>query len=267
MPLSDYDQRRGHFEIERPLADQIRNAKSKQDRRPLYQIVYGEYRAQLAAHPELVRRDAQPSHVAMQSALVRPFLRPWSTFVELGAGDGSVAACLAPGVSRSIAFDVTAAIAVSGPPGYEFREFDGFDLGLEPASVDVVFSNDLVEHLHRDDTLDQMRAVHEVLRDGGRYICVTPNRLWGPHDVSRYFADTPQGFHLCEYTAGELAGTLRAAGFAHVQVLLSWRGRHLTPLIPSALATAVERPFSLLPRRLRLRIGGPLAAIKVVATK
>ncbi len=264
--MEDRDALRAHFEIERPLADRLRNAPSRLERRALYGPVYSEYRAQIAAHPAIERRDAQPSSVPMQAALVRPLLTRASVFVELGAGEGALSARLAPDVERAIAYDVTDAISVSGPPGYEFRVFDGFELGLEPGSVDLVFSNDVVEHLHPDDAVDQMRAVGAALKPGGRYLCVTPNRLAGPHDVSGAFSDSPQGFHLREYTATELGQALRAAGFARVRIFLSVGGRHLTPPLPLALITPIELALERIPRARRRRLAHLLAAVKVIGT-
>ncbi len=258
---------RAYFDVERPLADRLRGAGSKAERRALYGPVYAAYREQISALPTSEHADTREASIASQEALVRPFLKASWTFVELGAGDGAVAARLAPSVRHAIAFDVTDAIAVSGPPGFEFRVFDGFELGLPPESVDFVFSNDLVEHLHPDDASDQMRAVRDVLKPGGKYLCVTPNRLWGPHDVSRSFAESPQGFHLREYTAVELAAALREAGFRRVDIFLSWKGRRFSPLLPVAAVVPVELLFAALPRRLRLRGGVLLAAFKVIATR
>ncbi|MEO1366456.1 MAG: hypothetical protein AAFX50_04730, partial [Acidobacteriota bacterium] len=37
--------------------------------------------------------------------------------------------------------------------------------------------------------------------------------LLGPHDISAYFADEPLGFHLREYSHGDLHREARRAGF------------------------------------------------------
>ena len=38
----------------------------------------------------------------------------------------------------------------------------------------------------------------------GVYICITPNRVSGPHDVSRGFDEVATGFHMHEYTGREI---------------------------------------------------------------
>jgi hypothetical protein len=43
--------------------------------------------------------------------------------------------------------------------------------------------------------------------------------LTGPHDVSAVYDDEPRGFHLREYTYGDLAVLFMEAGFRRVRVL------------------------------------------------
>jgi hypothetical protein len=101
----------------------------------------------------------------------------------------------------------------------------------------------LMEHLHPDDAMEQLRSIADALRPGGRYICITPNRLTGPHDISAGFDDEARGFHLREYTYRELACAFRRAGFRRVRVVESMHGR--------ALARLVTRLASVSPRAAR----------------
>lgn len=263
---------RQHFEIERKLANQLRDAPSKDERRRLYGEVYRQRSELIPSHP-LVQQAADEEfrsrYVEPQVRLLLSFVDPRTRFCEVGAGDGAVAKALAPRVASSVALDVTDALALPADEsvGFEFRVFDGFDLGLPPGSIDLVYSNDVVEHLHPDDMLDHAREVREVLRPGGMYVCVTPNRLSGPHDVSRHFAESPQGFHLREYSVTELAAALRQSGFSRVKVFLAFHGRRLTPLLPAALARPLEAAIEAMPRRLGRRLARVLAALKVAAVR
>jgi SAM-dependent methyltransferase len=263
---------REHFEIERRLADRLRDAPTKDERRLLYGEVYRQ-RSELIPHHPLVLRSSddvvQMEAARNQVRLLKPFVDRNSRFCELGAGDAAVARAIAPHVRSSLALDVTDALAPRSDPsiGFEFRVFDGFDLEVEADSLDLVYSNDVAEHLHADDLLDQTRAVLRALRTGGRYVCVTPNRLSGPHDVSRHFSDEPLGFHLHEYTATELGGLFMGAGFARVRFVLSLRGMRFSPLLPVAGMRPFEGVLERLPRSLRHSLGRALAAVKVVAIK
>ena len=62
-----------------------------------------------------------------------------------------------------------------------------------------------MEHLHPDDALEQLQNIYSALVPGGIYLCITPNRLSGPQDVSRDFDMVATGFHLKEYTISELS--------------------------------------------------------------
>jgi SAM-dependent methyltransferase len=263
---------REHYDIERELSDRLRNAGSRDERRRLYGEVYRELHERIAHHPLVMQADdtnAQAAAIAPQVRLLRDFVNRDTMFCEIGAGDAAVARALALTVRSSIAFDVTDAyLRGPNPDGrFEFRVFDGFNPGLPPASVDVTYSRDLVEHLHPDDMLEQTAAVLQMLKPGGMYICVTPNRLSGPHDVSRHFDEEPTGFHLREYTVGELATAMRAIGFSDVRALISIGGRRLSPLLPPWVVTPVEALVARLPRRARRQIGQLLAAVKVVGIR
>jgi len=260
------------YYIERELADRLRGARSRDERRVLYGQVYREFNERVR-HYDLAIQAADPviqaAAIAPQVRLLRGFVSRQSVYCEIGAGDGAVARALAPMVSSSLAIDVTDALLRGPNPdaNFRFRVFDGFDPALPPQSVDVAYSRDLVEHLQPDDMLEQTVAVARMLKAGGIYVCVTPNRLSGPHDVSRDFDDIPRGLHLKEYTATEVAQTLRKAGFGDVRVLISVGGWRLAPLLPMWTVTPLEGFLSRLPRWARRRIARLLAAVKVVGIR
>lgn len=270
--MQTQDELREHFEIERELADRLRDAPSRQERRALYAEVYRLRSTLIPHHPLVVRAGdpgAQDAAALHHVKLLRHFVGSTTVFCELGAGDAAVSRMIAKMVRRAVALDVTNALAPKdgGGDGFEFRTFDGFDLGIDPGTVDVAYSNDVVEHLHPDDMLDHCRAVVEVLRPEGIYLCITPNRISGPHDISRHFSDVPLGFHLREYSVGDLKDAFLEAGFARVKIVLSWGGRRLSPLLPAATIAPLEKTLEALPRSLRIPLGRPLPAVKVVAIK
>ncbi len=264
-------QRREHFEIERELAAKLRSAASRDERRRLYSQVYRERSERISHHP-LVRQASDPharaAAVMPQVRLLKPFLDRDRLFVEVGAGDGAVARAVAPYVKRAVALDVTDALFCGdASDALELRVFDGFDLGVPAGSIDVIYSNDVVEHLHEEDMLEQTSSIRRALTSGGIYVCVTPNRLSGPHDISRHFSDKAEGFHLREYTVTELAGAFRAVGFRRVRVFLSKSGYHLTPKIPAHGVQGLETCFQQLPASLCRSASRTLGSVKVVAVR
>ena len=147
---------------------------------------------------------------------------------------------------------------------------DGVSIPVEPGSVDVAFSHQLMEHLHPDDAREQLTNVHRALRAGGRYVCLTPNRHTGPHDVSAYFDDEPTGLHLREYTMSELGSLFRDVGFTRRRVLVGGKGRYAA--VPTWLVPPFEGLLGALPRRFArpLRRSSPLRllmGVGIVAAK
>ena len=257
------DSRRRHYEVEKELAARLRDA-PPDARRALYREVYDELFRRVPDHPQLLRRDnaaVRAAEVERQLRVLRPFLRPESTFLEVGAGDCSLAFAVAAHVRRVVAVDVSSAIVAGAepPPNAEVLLSDGTSIPVEHGSVDVAYSHQLMEHLHPDDAAEQARNVRAALAPEGVYLCLTPNRLSGPHDVSAGFDDVATGFHLREYTTRELAELLREAGFTRVRALVRARGV-VTDAVPAAAVAAVERGLERLPRARaqRLAAGFPL---------
>jgi SAM-dependent methyltransferase len=111
-----------------------------------------------------------------------------------------------------------------------------------------------MEHLHVDDVADQLRNILAALAPGGIYICVTPNRLNGPHDVSRYFDKVATGFHLKEYSTGELDKLFREVGFSKTTAHAEIRGAGFA--IPVPVIVFVESILDRLPRSLSSALAG-----------
>lgn len=244
---------RHHYRVERELADRLRSS-TPEDRVTLYNEVYDELFAQVVDHPQLregtdrAGRDAVVSRYARQ---LRPMVPPGSTLLEVGAGDCALSLKMAPHVRRVIATDVSADIAslAGSAENFEFRVVDGRTFPVEDGSIDVAYSNQLLEHLHPDDAREQTANVLATLAPGGRYVCLTPHPLSGPHDVSVHFTAEPTGFHLREYRTRDLVELFRAAGFGSVKVP-AHLGR-FQAVLPAAPFLLVERLVALLPVRLR----------------
>ena len=187
-----------------------------------------------------------------QVAFLRRYLSPDATYVEIGCGDAAVTRAVAPYTREAVGVDVTPALvsADAAPPNFRFVRPDGVDLALPAGGADVVYSNQLVEHLHPDDMPGHLAEVHRILKPGGIYICSTPNRITRPHDISGYFGYHPTGFHLREYDHGTLSAQFRAAGFRNVRGLFGLKGVHGT--VPVAPVRVIESILHALPRRLRI---------------
>ena len=257
------DDLRHNFELERGLAARLKAA-SASERRFLYSAVYDEYFRQ-ARNVGHTIDDAR--EIARQVRLATRFLPKDGRYLEIGAGTCRVAAQIARSAQVVYAVEVSAEV-IPADAGVEVVISDGVTIPVPSKSVDLVFSNQLMEHLHPDDASEQVRNICTALVDGGRYVCITPNRLTGPHDASKHFTDIAMGFHLHEYTFGELRTLLLSSGFQDVYVCLALGGEVLA-VLPGSFYAAVERLLARLPRRVR-RKGlvrkmldpGPVVAIR-----
>jgi SAM-dependent methyltransferase len=182
-------------------------------------------------------------------------VRPETTLLEIGPGDCALSIALAAQLRQVYGLDVSEEITrrLSLPSNFQLILSDGTSVPLPPDSVDVAYSNQLMEHLHPDDALEQLEGIWRALRPGGVYICLTPNRLSGPHDISEHFDSVATGFHLKEYTIGELSQLFRKVGFRKVQTLLGRRG--VCVPAPVAPVVAGEALLGLLPARPRRALG------------
>lgn len=240
---------REHYEIEKRLARRLMRA-DRVARRSLYTALYDELFERVPDHPQILEREdsgLEQRRVHGSVRFVAPLLRNGGTYLELGAGVGTVARQIAAVADKVYALDVSPSImsAESLPPNMRFVLSDGTSVPVPPESIDVAFSNQLMEHLHPDDALEQLANVYRAIRPGGMYFCITPNRLSGPHDVSRYFDTEASGFHLKEYTYAELAALFRQAGFRRFCAIVGYRGYRIRCALRRA--ERLERMVAALP--------------------
>ena len=236
---------RSHYLAEKDLANQLRLS-MPEERGALYLTVYEELFRRVPNHPILfrtVKPEQKESAIRWQLQFLQRFLKPSHSFVEIGAGDCTLALAVAKRVKQVYAVDVSAKLTESiiPPKNFELRVSDGCSVDVPDNSVDVAYSNQLMEHLHPDDALRQVREVYRALKPGGVYVCVTPNRLGGPYDISRYFDTVATGLHLKEYTVTECSAPL-SLRWVCTGPILCWRPGSL--FRPSARGDARLRVYA-----------------------
>jgi len=257
---------RAHYLVERELADRIRRAKGPEERRHIFSTMYDELFERVPDHPRLIsdhdRMERRARDLERNLAQLRPYLSEDCSFLEIGAGDCALSVQVASRVRHVYAVDISDQTQGRAlPSNCELVISDGRSIPVPEGSVDVAFSDQLMEHLHPDDAMEQLRGIRDCLRPGGTYVCVTPNRLYGPTDVSGYFDDVARGFHLREYSLREIRRLFTTSGFGHLDVYVGARG-WFARCPPRPLET-VETVLERLPSRMRRRFAGtrPLRAL------
>ena len=231
---------RAHYQLERQLARRLLAA-SKSERADVYSAVYAELFSSLADHPQrTIDRTSQGEQIRLELDLLRSFLSPHAHFLELGCGDARLSYAAAAMVKLASGVDVTEELIdrTHAPKNFRFVRTIGTDIDLPSDCVDVAYSNQLMEHLHPDDAQDQLAEIVRVLRPGGLYWCRTPNRVTGPHDVSRYFDYAATGFHLHEYDFRSMRRLFTRTGFRRVRFYMTVRG--VKTRFPYRLAATAE---------------------------
>jgi len=268
------DQLARAYAIEKELSLRLRHA-DKEERKKAYTAAYDEWNARVLNDPHLSPRNdisCGADAVIEQKKMLMRFLKPEITLLEVGPGDCTLAAEIAQYVHKVYAVDVSRRAAEGSvlPANVNFMISDGCSIPLPRASIDLAYSNQLLEHLHPEDAYEQLCNIYEALTPGGRYLCVTPNRLCGPHDISGYFDEVASGFHIREYTVDEAVKIFKKAGFSKCRLLLGAKGFYLS--FPTLPVRWIESVLDKLPHALSRKISSSLPftlllGIKLVARK
>jgi SAM-dependent methyltransferase len=255
--LRSEDQLREHYRIERELANRLREA-SRAERRTLYTLVYEELLQRVPHHPRrTTARDAAFfAHRKREADWLLRFLERFislrTRFLEVGAGDCALALRVSDLAEHVVAVDVCDQACGERPCNFELALSDGCSIPVRDGSIDVAFSNQMMEHLHPDDAREQLVNIFRSLAPGGTYVCITPNRLYGPRDVSGYFDEIATGLHLREYSAREVREMLLAVGFERVDFYLGGRGWYVR--CPGWIVAGVEMALEALPAGVRKQV-------------
>lgn len=272
-----FNQIEEHYIIEKALAGKLLNS-TKEDRQYLYTSLYDELYRRVPHHSQLTRKSSPEITawiVAQRMQLLERFLSPQKTYLEIGVGDCSLAIEVAKYVKKVYALDVSTEITkqVIFPSNVDFVISDGCSIPVRENSVDIAYSHQLMEHLHPDDAVEQLQNIYKALAPNGIYICITPNRLSGPHDISRYFDEVATGFHLKEYTIAELYELFRRVGFSKISWVKNNGKMHMEiPLNQSTnfLIKIAEKILDRLPYSLKKKIANtPLLfrGMTIIGTK
>jgi SAM-dependent methyltransferase len=228
-PDRTIEQLENHFRVESAIAARLKQA-NRGERVRIYRTMYDDLFSKVPDHPRLVRRRDAARTAAVNLVklrLLRRFLDNATVAVELGAGDCrfSYELCRRTGFVYGVDISDQRSAFDDVPENFEHVVYDGYDLPLAKNSVDIFFSDQLIEHLHPEDLALHFQLVLGILKDGGVYVFRTPHRFSGPHDISMYFRDEACGFHLKEWTYRELLPIVRGIGYRSMRGYRGIKGR------------------------------------------
>ena len=157
---------------------------------------------------------------ARRLELLRPYLKPGMSVLEIGAATGFLLDAIRPIVGDEL---------VGIEPGDDFREFAAGELGLEMHAerdavagrqFDLMLSYYVVEHLR--DPVGELSVWLERLKPGGLLAIEVPNvddalvKYWQVEAFDRFYW---QKAHYFNYSHETLAMVLKMAGFDSVETI------------------------------------------------
>lgn len=213
-----FEQIKNHYQVEKSIALKLKSA-SREERRALYPHIYDELFKKVPDHPRLRRIEDSEEITALNRKkleMAKKYLNESVIFVEFAPGDCHFASYVTQFVKYVYAIDISdqRSPAFKTPDNFRLVLYDGYDLDLKENSADVVFSDQLIEHLHPEDVEFHFELIKRILRDKGVYIFRTPHAFFGPHDISKYFSEEPEGFHLKEWTYSEIGQILKRVNYS-----------------------------------------------------
>ncbi len=249
-----YEQLLNHYLVEKELAERLK-ASNRENRKVIYSTMYEELFQKVPDHPRLTCRSSSDESAFWNNVkylLVKKHINNNTVFLEFAPGDCQFAYKMAKIVREVLAVDILDQRSHKElvPDNFKLVVYDGFNLPeIGSGSVDIVFSFQLIEHLHPEDTGNHFELVHRILKPGGKYIFQTPHALSGPYDISKYFSDVAEGFHLKEWTYREIKSLVLKSGFSSFIPRLSTAGIDIK--MPFIYFSVIEKIIEQYPGRYR----------------
>lgn len=205
--------------------------------------------------------------------LIKKIIGRNKSVIDIGCGTGLLVRSLAASQAKVVGVDICSSLIETATANASHLNNTQFlctsieEAPFAPQSFDAACSIAVLEHLHPGALGHHVSRIYSLLRPGGIFIIQTPNRLDGPHDVSRHFVPLgrpAEGLHLREYTKRELVTILKTAGFrdfrctmwpARLYERLPWNPSTRTGFIVSLICeTVIEHLCPILLRPLAVHV-------------
>ena len=210
------------FEVEKEFHFKILDETNSEKRKKLYTEVYNTVHS-------LYGKAKLPSKRNPKINLVNKFGNAFDgrSIIDVGCGNGDLLRAIRETgrPKRLVGIDGSEYVLSNSDPNIDFVKSDIIDFNLED-KFDIVFSDNVIEHIAPTDLESHLTSITRVLKHGGKLIILMPNRLFGPSDVTRIFDYTytnkipAQGTHINETTYTEMIELLEKRGFNNFKTIL-----------------------------------------------
>jgi SAM-dependent methyltransferase len=165
MDKKTQEQLREAYLFKKRLADKL---KTSTDRKSLYQEVYEEYYNNFPDHPFV--ENTLPAEVSesasSQMRVLKKFLNKETDFAELGSGTGAVSLQVAQYVNSVTLIDISDIPTKNKdfPDNARLIISNGINIPDDVKNIDLMYSSQLMEHLHEDDAKEQLTDIWRSLK-------------------------------------------------------------------------------------------------------
>lgn len=214
------------FKIEQHYHTLILQETVPEKRRRLYREMYN------LVHPLYDKVSAATSGRNPFCRVVQLFSRELNgkSILDVGCGTGAFLKCVDDTLphGRLVGIDTSLSVLPEDTHGVQFIESDVIDFEVD-SLFDVVFSHHVLEHIAPADAAAHLCSIKKALAPGGCFIISTPNRLFGPSDVTRIVDYTncnrtpAMGSHVNELNYTETLALLSQHGFSDFKTILPLR--------------------------------------------
>ncbi len=222
-----------HWELEKRLTQKLINSHSENRHKVFeecYSRLYSELKWLNEYATEKISYLEREKDYRVWLALIGSNDKPKKIY-EVGSGKAELITYLARNGYSCTATEITQERGEKYSKNkVNWRNSDGVHLGNyeQHNSYDVVISDQVIEHIHPDDTQGHFRGAYEIIKPKGKYIFRVPHKYTGPHDISKIFkCETTMGMHLREMTFYEIRKIVRRAGFSKVGIVLTGSRRSI----------------------------------------
>jgi hypothetical protein len=252
-PDRSYEQIMNHYLVEKSIANRLKES-NREERKLILSTMYEELFRKVPDHSRLTRRNSEQLTAMANKdklSIIHKLLDNSDVYIEFAPGDCKFAFEVAKHVKNVYGIDISdqrSNPTDNVPENFKLIIYDGYDLNeIESNSIDIVFSDQLIEHLHPEDTKLHFELVHRILKIGGKYVFRTPHSFTGPHDISGYFCDEPECFHLKEWTYIEIKTLLMDLKYSDFRT--QWFRKGIGLRLPYNYFALCEKFLSIFPKR------------------
>ena len=221
------------FELEKQFHEKILGESNTAVRKELYLDLY---RALVPLYEKSHNPESGPNSKLFIVDMFKKELEGRS-ILDVGCGAGNFLICVSDRFNNKTLFGIDVVLPQNfQKEKYKYirlKEADVIDFILDE-KFDVVFSDNVIEHLAPADLSMHLKSINRALTVGGTLIAILPNRLFGPSDATRIIDNTHTnrvpalGSHLNESTYGEFIPLLRESGFGKFKTTLQFPVLHRT---------------------------------------